>query len=181
MLVWDSGSVPKLGNWDMKSKTTLSTIEGIGRATSPEGVLEVYEKALAQVGAEYLAVNFAPHPEERIEDVSLAWKVPPEWSALYSGENFFQRDPAVRHSRRTVLPFDWASAPYNPESEPHSVPVRQITERRRYMSLPIDSALVAQRALLILSVAGSNTGRFKHCFDAIEPISVIVRRTGRHA
>jgi len=42
--------------------------------------------------------------------------------------------------------------------------------------MPIDSGLVAQRALLILTVAGSKTGRFKRCFEAIEPISVIVRQ-----
>src|SRR5262249_47676638 len=41
----------------------------------------------------------------------------------YSGENFFQRDPAVRQSRRSVLPFDWASAPYDPETEPHMAEV----------------------------------------------------------
>jgi LuxR family quorum sensing-dependent transcriptional regulator len=55
----------------------------------------------------------------------MAWKAPPEWRALYSGENFFQRDPVVRQSGRTVLPFDWKSAPYDPETEPHMAEVME--------------------------------------------------------
>ena len=46
----------------------------------------------------------------------FAWKAPPEWRAFYSGKNFFQRDPAVRQCRRSVMPFDWTSSPYNPET-----------------------------------------------------------------
>ena len=54
-------------------------------------------------------------------------------------------------------------------------PVRQITERQRYRPVPTDSDLVARRALLVLSVADSRTGRFKHCFEVAEPISLISR------
>ena len=56
------------------------------------------------------------------------------------------------------------------------VAVRQITERQRYRSTPLDSGLVAQRALLVLPEAGSETGRFKRCFEITEPISVIARQ-----
>jgi LuxR family transcriptional regulator, quorum-sensing system regulator BjaR1 len=96
---------------------TMSVIESISQASSPELALEAFEKALAGVGGEYLAVIFLPRPGESIEDVCLAWKVPAEWRAHYSSENMFQRDPAVRYSFRTVMPFDWESAPYDPETE----------------------------------------------------------------
>jgi hypothetical protein len=56
------------------------------------------------------------------------------------------------------------------------VPVRQITERQRYTSTPLDSGLAAQRALLVLPEAGSETGRFKRCFEITEPISVVARQ-----
>jgi 4-amino-4-deoxy-L-arabinose transferase-like glycosyltransferase len=56
------------------------------------------------------------------------------------------------------------------------VPVRQITERQRYRSTPLDPDLIAQRALLVLPEAGSKTGRFKRCFDVTEPISVVARQ-----
>jgi DNA-binding CsgD family transcriptional regulator len=101
----------------MTTQAKLSVIEHINQADSPAGVLEVFEKALAEVGAQYLAVIFLPSAGERIEDVALAWKVPAEWREHYSSENFFQRDPAVRHSCRTILPFDWESSPCDPETE----------------------------------------------------------------
>jgi LuxR family transcriptional regulator, quorum-sensing system regulator BjaR1 len=110
------------------SRQTLSLIEGIDRASTPQAVLEVYEKGLSEIGAEYIGIIFLPRPEERVEDACLAWKVPADWRALYSGENFFQRDPAVRQSRRSVLPFDWASAPYDQETEPH---LAEVMDRAR--------------------------------------------------
>jgi len=107
----------------MAAQAKLTVIERINQASTPEAVLEVYEKALSEIGAEYLCVVFLPRPGERIEDVCMAWKVPPKWRELYSGENFFQRDPVVRHCGRTILPFDWKDAPYDPEAEPHMAEV----------------------------------------------------------
>jgi hypothetical protein len=54
-------------------------------------------------------------------------------------------------------------------------PVRQITERQRYRSVPADSVLATQRALLVLSVASGGIGRFKRCFEVLEPISLVSR------
>ncbi len=53
----------------------------------------------------------------------MAWKVPPQWRALYSSEDFFTRDPVVRYCGRTVLPFDWKTAPYDRETEPQMAEV----------------------------------------------------------
>jgi LuxR family quorum sensing-dependent transcriptional regulator len=106
----------------------LSFLERIERASSSEAVLQIFEKAIAEMGADYFAVAFIPRPDQRIEDVCLAWKAPPEWRALCSGENFVQKDPAVRHCRHTVLPFDWASAPYDPDTEPQ---VQEVIDRAR--------------------------------------------------
>jgi LuxR family transcriptional regulator, quorum-sensing system regulator BjaR1 len=101
----------------MTIQAKLSVIERINQAASPEVVLEVFEKALTEIGAQYLAVIFLPSGGERIEEMALAWKVPAEWKEHYSNANFFQRDPAVRHSCRTILPFDWESSPCDPENE----------------------------------------------------------------
>jgi LuxR family transcriptional regulator, quorum-sensing system regulator BjaR1 len=110
------------------SYRTRSVIERIDEASTPEAALTVFGQALVERGADYFAVNFLPDPEDRIEDVCMAWQVPSEWRALYSERNYFQRDAAVRHSRRTVLPFDWATAPYDPETEPQ---IKEVVERAR--------------------------------------------------
>lgn len=119
------------------SDHTLSIIERIDQASTPGAALEVFEKALADVGADYLCVVFLPRAGERIEDVCMAWEVPPEWRALYSGENFFQRDPVVRQSGHTVLPFDWKTAPYDPETEPQ---MAEVMERAR--DFKVDKGIV---------------------------------------
>lgn len=100
---------------ELNDHHTMSIIEGISQAVSPELALDAFEKALAGVGGEYLAVVFLPRPGESIEDVCLARKVPPDWRAHNSSENMFQRDPAVggvsrhypavRYSFRTVNAF----------------------------------------------------------------------------
>jgi len=56
------------------------------------------------------------------------------------------------------------------------VPIRQITERQRYKSAAVDSSLPTQRALLVIPEAGSETSRFKRCFEITEPVSVVARQ-----
>jgi LuxR family quorum sensing-dependent transcriptional regulator len=110
----------------------LSSIGSVDEASTAEDVLRVFDNAIAQMGADYFSVTYLPRPEQRIEDVCLAWKAPPAWRALYSGENFVQRDAAIRHCRHTVFPFDWASAPYDPETEPQ---VKEVIDRARDFNL----------------------------------------------
>jgi DNA-binding CsgD family transcriptional regulator len=114
-----------MNNW-------LSCLEYIDGASTSEAVLRVFDKAIAETGADYFSATFLPGREEPIEDVCLAWKAPPEWRALYSTENFLHKDPSVRYCRRTVLPFDWASAPYNPEAEPQA---QEVIDRARDFNL----------------------------------------------
>jgi hypothetical protein len=68
---------------ELNDHHTMSVIEGISQAVSPELALDAFEKALAGVGGEYLAVIFLPSPDESIEDVCLARKVSPDWHAHY--------------------------------------------------------------------------------------------------
>jgi LuxR family quorum sensing-dependent transcriptional regulator len=97
----------------------LSVIERIERAHSKEVAVSVFEQAVADFGAEYVGIHFLPRPKEDFEEVSIAWSVPEDWRAVYVGENLCHADPALRFARRTTMPFDWASAPFDPEAEPH--------------------------------------------------------------
>jgi hypothetical protein len=56
------------------------------------------------------------------------------------------------------------------------VPVRQITERERYTSAPIDSGLVPQPALLVRPEKGRGTDRFERCFEVTKPLFVVARQ-----
>lgn len=54
-------------------------------------------------------------------------------------------------------------------------PVREIIERERYSSSPLDLSLANQPALLVMSDTQKNA-RFDHCFDFVEPISQVSRQ-----
>jgi len=97
----------------------LSILEDIARATTTEAVFELYQTAISEIGAVYLGMAFIPGPDDRFEEVFITCRTRPDWVAHYLRENHCQRDPAFRLARRTVIPFDWASAPYDPETEPH--------------------------------------------------------------
>jgi hypothetical protein len=77
---------------ELNDHHTMSVIEGISQAVPPELALDAFEKALAGVGGEYLAVIFLPRPGES-KDVCLARKVPPDWRAHYSSENNVSERP----------------------------------------------------------------------------------------
>ncbi len=77
------------------------------------------------MGADHFGVHFLPRPKDHLEDVSIAWQIPSDWRALYLRENFCQHDPAFRFARRTTLPFDWATVPYDPERDPGMTEVIQ--------------------------------------------------------
>ncbi len=104
---------------ELFSADTLSVIDDVRRCSTAEAVFAVFNRLLGEIGAEYFGVTFLARPGERIEDVCIGWQIREDWRELYSNENFCQIDPAVRYCRRSILPFDWASAPYDPETEPH--------------------------------------------------------------
>jgi Dolichyl-phosphate-mannose-protein mannosyltransferase len=55
-------------------------------------------------------------------------------------------------------------------------PVREIFERERYSSSPLDVTLINQPALLVLSEGEKISERFDRCFALIDPISMVSRR-----
>jgi hypothetical protein len=53
-------------------------------------------------------------------------------------------------------------------------PVREIAERERYGSTPLDP-VEHQQAIFVLSEKEMQSGRFKHCFSVASPISMAFR------
>ena len=110
------------------SSRLLADVASINYAPTLESVIEIFKDLLAEMGADHFGVHFLPRPEDQLEDVSIAWQIPEEWRALYLRENFWRWDPAFRFARRTTLPFDWASVPYDPERERG---ITEVIERAR--------------------------------------------------
>jgi hypothetical protein len=60
------------------------TVEQIGAASTPGQVIQIFDKALDEIGAEYHAILLFPLPNERIDHGLISWKAPTEWRAFYS-------------------------------------------------------------------------------------------------
>ena len=110
---------------DKFGREALEAIEHLERAPSTGCVMEIMQRALAPSGVEFFCFNTFPRPHQRFEEVMLASQVPTEWLKLYLDEQYVHVDPSIRLCRRSVHPFEWKDAPYDPEREPRSAEVVQ--------------------------------------------------------
>jgi LuxR family quorum sensing-dependent transcriptional regulator len=103
-----------------RSSEAFIFVEALDRLSSAEAVMDAMQRALGQFGFDSFFVSALPRPNQRFEDVVLAIRVPPEFLKVCRENQYIQVSPAIRHCRRTVLPFAWKSAPYDAEREPRA-------------------------------------------------------------
>jgi LuxR family transcriptional regulator, quorum-sensing system regulator BjaR1 len=96
----------------------LEFIANLERCASPTAVLNAMRPVLKAFGIDHFCLNGFPNPGQRFDEVVLASRVPPGWMELYIQENYIQHDPSQRRARRTIHPYEWKDAPYDPEREP---------------------------------------------------------------
>lgn len=101
----------------------LAALDRLETERSADGVVDAMGAALAPFGAEFFCFNYLPQQHQKFEDVMLTHRIPAEWLQLYLTRNFAAIDPALRHCRRTVEPFDYDSSPYDPQREPEAAEV----------------------------------------------------------
>lgn len=92
-------------------------VEAIERADTPSALLDEMEKALGAFGFENYVITSLPRPGESIRETILIHRLPDRWFDLYNRNGFAEHDPVIRHCRRTVTPFEWCEAPYDPEQD----------------------------------------------------------------
>jgi LuxR family quorum sensing-dependent transcriptional regulator len=115
-------------------------VDGLEALNSIESVINSMERSLSLFGFENFILTGLPNPEQRFEQMVVLRKWPVGWFEVYASEDFVRVDPVIRMCRKTVNPFEWAEAPYNPETEPRAAEVmNRATEYRmpRGFSLPI--------------------------------------------
>lgn len=103
----------------------LDFIAQLDRLSTPDTVMDAMARVLGRFGFQYFCFNTFPQPHEKFDDVLVASRVPAEWFELYLKEQYVHVDPSIRHCRRTVHPFEWSHAPYDPEREPRANEVVQ--------------------------------------------------------
>lgn len=97
--------------------TALEFIDSLERQRTADGVLKAMQAALSPVGIDLFCLNVLADPGQEFEEVLLASRLPVAWLDLYIAENYVAHDPSQRHAKRTVHPYEWKDAPYDPEHE----------------------------------------------------------------
>jgi DNA-binding CsgD family transcriptional regulator len=107
----------------------LDLIDRLNRASAvPEAVASMRE-VLARFGFDFFCLHSMPRPDQPFDEVTHAIQVPDEWIKLYLQQQYAQVDPSIRYGRKTSFPFEWKSAPFNPEEEPRAVEfVQRVTD-----------------------------------------------------
>jgi LuxR family quorum sensing-dependent transcriptional regulator len=105
--------------------STLEFFNGLERQMTTAGVLESMKKALSDVGIDLFCLNVFHSPGQAFDAVLLASRMPAPWMELYTRKNYVAHDPSQRFGKRTVNPYEWKDAPYDPEREPKALEVVQ--------------------------------------------------------
>jgi LuxR family quorum sensing-dependent transcriptional regulator len=105
----------------------LAFVDGLDRVSSPERVMDAMQRVLCGFGFEFFCFSDFVRPNQKFEEVMWACRVPPEWLKLYLEKDYARDDPSIRMCKRTVNPFEWREAVYDPEREPRAAEVVQRT------------------------------------------------------
>jgi LuxR family transcriptional regulator, quorum-sensing system regulator BjaR1 len=93
-------------------------IELLDQLSTAQGVVDAMERSLALFGFENFIMTGLPNPDQGIEGLILLKKWPFQWYEVYTRRHYERFDPVIRQCRQSVQPFEWAEAPYDPQSNP---------------------------------------------------------------
>jgi LuxR family quorum sensing-dependent transcriptional regulator len=104
-------------------RDALDFVEALEAYTSVSTAMDALEAGFGRFGFETIVVTGLPNPNQRLSQLVLAKKLPPEWFEIYTGNNYDRVDPVMRMSRQSIYPFEWSEAPFDPVSEPGAAEV----------------------------------------------------------
>ena len=96
-------------------------IDDLEGCASVAAVVDAMKKVLRDLGIDLFCLNVFPSPQQGFDEVLLASRLPAGWLELYLQENYIAHDPSQRYAQRTVHPFEWKDAPYDPQGEPKAL------------------------------------------------------------
>lgn len=101
----------------------LDFVAELERFSSVDAAMNALTKAFHRFGFETLVLTGLPNPAQRLEQLVLAKRMPPEWFKVYTAEDYIRVDPVARMCRQTVNPYEWSEAPYDADEEPRAAEV----------------------------------------------------------
>jgi LuxR family quorum sensing-dependent transcriptional regulator len=110
-----------------------SFIEGLGRLSAPDEVLDSMTLTLARFGFEnYIVAGL--DPQRRFDEQVLSHRWPLDYFAQYTSENYHIFSPTARWCRWGTRPFEWSGASFSHERDPRSREVVHVAAQFRIKS-----------------------------------------------
>lgn len=102
----------------------LEFVDAIDRVQTPDEIAKLLSKEIEQAGYHaFLIIGLPDSPagsNKSFKHRILAKGWPIGWTELYVKENLAEVDPVPRFAARTLQPFMWSEAPYDPVREQRS-------------------------------------------------------------
>lgn len=108
------------------ARDALDAIDEIARAAKPEEIINILARALRSLGVEFFSFNFFPAKGRPFLEDIIASRLPADWLDFYVERGFAEFDPAIRHCRSVLQPFEYRTAPYDPVTD---LRAREVVER----------------------------------------------------
>jgi len=108
------------------ARAAFDLIEDFDRATTADQVMGQLASALSAFGYNAFLITGVPQPPLRVEPYFLLNGWPPGFSLEYHQQNYYQDDPVATWCRRSIDPYEWSEARYNPETWPRADKVMQL-------------------------------------------------------
>jgi LuxR family transcriptional regulator, quorum-sensing system regulator BjaR1 len=100
------------------ARQAFDFIDEIERLAEQRQVIDRLDVELRKFGFNAWVITGLPVPGEQMRDKILLNGWHPQWTRLYLEHDFALDDPVARHCFRSLAPFEWRDAPYNPLTQP---------------------------------------------------------------
>ena len=105
---------------DGYARCAFDFLDRICGMQQPEQIFDAFHAATQSLGFETFIMGGLPDPSQRLEQTVLLKHWPDEWYSIYTHGNYVRDDPVIWSCRRTVEPFLWSDAPYDPSANRRS-------------------------------------------------------------
>lgn len=100
------------------SRAAFNFVDEIERMSDRQAVMNRFGQELSQYGFHAWLITGLPNPGDRIDPLMMLNGWPEGWTETYTALNYVESDPVVAHCFRSIAPFEWVDAPYDPATNP---------------------------------------------------------------
>ncbi len=106
-------------------RRALDFVDASEAAPTVGDVLKLFELEISQIGFSSYIMAGIPTPGVTLNELTLVNGWPKGWLELYTAEDYLYADPIPAHCSKTVNPFEWSEATFDPQREPGALTVMQ--------------------------------------------------------